>query len=538
MRSPGFRRALLVLAVAVLFTGLLLTSSPADSGNDQAPERGGGDMERGYREWPLFGGSPGRNLVNLLESGMPTDWCTTPRKYKNVKWVVEVGSKAHGLPVISGGKIFIGTNNAHPRNPLITGDKSILMCFRESDGRFLWQAVHDKLPSGRVNDWPEIGLVSTPAVEDNRIYYVSNRCELICADTAGFQDGRNDGVKDEKYRGRRDADIVWRLDMFNGLGVFPHNASTSSPLIAGDLVFLVTSNGVDEGHINIPAPKAPSFLAVNKRTGKVVWKDHSPGKNIMHGQWSSPAYAVVRGVPQVIFPGGDGFLYAFDPPTGRLLWKFDCNPKAAKWVLGGTGDRSDFIATPVVWENRLYIGVGQDPEHKKGVGHLWCIDLERAVARGKVNANHDVSPVGDNFDPAAPVNRHSALAWHYGGLAPPLAPRDFIFGRTLSTCAVHDGLVYAAEYDGILHCLDARTGKKYWEHDMQADTWASPLWVDGKIYLGNESGDMLVFAHGKKKSLLKTIETAGRIRTAAVAANGVLYVVPEDPCKLWAFELR
>ncbi len=59
------------------------------------------------------------------------------------------------------------------------------MCFRESDGQFLWQIVHDKLGSGRVNDWPEQGICSTCCVDGDRVYYVSNRCQLVCADVNG-----------------------------------------------------------------------------------------------------------------------------------------------------------------------------------------------------------------------------------------------------------------------------------------------------------------------------------------------------------------
>ena len=63
-------------------------------------------------------------------------------------------------------------------------------------------------------------------------------------------------------------------------------------------------------------------------------------------------------------PGGDGWIYSFDP-DGKLLWKFDCNPKDAEYELGGKGTRSDFIATPVIYKDRVYIGVGQDPEHNR-----------------------------------------------------------------------------------------------------------------------------------------------------------------------------
>ena len=165
---------------------------------------------------------------------------------KNIKWAQDLGSKAYGGPVVADGKIFVGTNNANPRNPKIKGDKGILLCFRQSDGKFLWQAVHDKLPAGRVNDWPDEGICSSPVVEGKRLYYVSNRCELVCADTEGFLDGKNDGVQDEKYKDKTDADIIWRLDMIKELGVYPRQLASCSPVIGGDLVFVITDNGVDD----------------------------------------------------------------------------------------------------------------------------------------------------------------------------------------------------------------------------------------------------------------------------------------------------
>ena len=80
---------------------------------------------------------------------MPTDWNVEPGKLKNVKWIADLGTKAYGGPIVSGGKIFIGTNNNVPRNPKVVGDRGVMMCFDEKSGEFLWQAVHDKLPQGR-----------------------------------------------------------------------------------------------------------------------------------------------------------------------------------------------------------------------------------------------------------------------------------------------------------------------------------------------------------------------------------------------------
>jgi outer membrane protein assembly factor BamB len=547
---PFLRRGLAVLGTGAVFACLLvLLNSSARSRNN---ERADGAKTAAISPIATFGGSLGRNMVNLVDHNIPTEWSVEEGALKNIKWVADLGSKAYGGPIIADGKVFMGTNNQKPRNPNIKGDKGIVMCFDEATGKFLWQAAHDKLPAGRVNDWPEEGICSSAFVEGNRLYYVSNRCELICADTNGFLDGKNDGVTDEKYTDPLSADIIWRLDMIKKLDVFPHNLSTSSPLVVGDLIFLVTSNGVDEGHINIPQPKAPSFLCVNKKTGAVVWQNNFPssklveaqaqgnakkdvlikqllnkGEVLMHGQWSSPAYAVANGKPQIIFPGGDGWLYSFEPETGKLIWKFDCNPKNSVYKLGGKGTRSDFIASPVVYDNKVYIGVGQDPEHDEGVGHLWCIDITK---------EGDVSPVNDNYDPNAPENKNSALVWHFGGMVPPNAQeeegRNYYFGRTLSSCAVHDGLVYAAELAGYIHCFDAKTGKRYWNHNMESATWCSPSWVDGKVYIGNDGNKVLIFAAGKEKKLLGEIDMGGKVRATPVVVNGVLYLATEN--KLFA----
>jgi outer membrane protein assembly factor BamB len=541
MRSLPMLRRCLALSISVLVFGLVafVFARPLHKTPEAATNTA--DTEHA---WPLFGGSLQRNMVNTFEKNIPTDWDVEEGHMKNVKWAAKLGSRAYGGPVVAGGKVFVCTNNEAPRNPKIPGDKGIVMCFQESDGKFLWQAVHDKLASGLVNDWPREGICSTPCVEGNRVYYVSNRCELVCADTEGFTDGKNDGAQDEKYKGPTDADFVWRLDMIGTLDVFPHNLATSSPLIAGALVFLVTSNGVDEGHINVPSPKAPSFIAVDKKTGKVVWSNNAPsirllevnkgadessfvqrlqdrGEKILHGQWSSPAYAVIDGKPQVIFPGGDGWLYSFEPATGKLIWKFDCNPKDSRYVLGGRGTRNEIIATPVIYDNKVYVGVGQDPEHGEGVGHLWCID---ATKTGDVSPDIVTEETAEKRTTAP--NKNSAAIWHLGG--PAQRPdRDFAFGRTMSSCSIKDDILYIADLGGFFYCLDAKTGKTYWEHDLKAAVWGSAYWVDDKVFIGTEDGQIFIFAHGKEKKLLANRDMHHGVKSTPVAVNGTLYVMTE-----------
>jgi outer membrane protein assembly factor BamB len=462
---------------------------------------------KGASSWPMLGGTVHRNLANAKITGLPDNWSIQEGKTKNIKWSAKLGSKALGGPIVAAGNIYVGTNRPHDYQE--EEDKGVLLCFRESDGKFLWQAVHDALKDGTGAQ--NFGIVSSPCVDGDRLYYVNNRWEVVCADTAG------DGAK---------AKIRWSLDMVKELKVFPGGIAGSlsicSPLVIGDLVFVVTSNGA-EGKGKVPAPDAPSFIALDKNTGKVIWQDNSPGKNIMDGQWSSPAAAEVNGQWHVYFPGGDGWLYAFEAKTGKLVWKFDCNPKKSDFRPGGRGTRSYLVAIPVVWENKLYIATGRQPDDGPGEGHLWCIDITKTPT----NKDKDLSPVNDNFDPKADVNKDSGLVWHYGGPVTPKpegSGREFLFGRTVSTVAIHDGLLYAAELAGYLNCFDARTGQKHWEYDLKATTWSSPLYADGKVYLGTDDGNMYVFSHGKELKKPTKIDMSDALQSPPTAVNGVLYV--------------
>ncbi len=364
-------------------------------------------LQVGSHDWPQWGGSPSRN--NVPEGKViPITWDTGAGQ--NIKWSAGLGSETYGNPVVANGKVFVGTNNGAgylQRYPSKV-DLGVLLCFDAASGKFLWQHSSEKLPTGRVHDWPNQGICSAAMCEGNRLWYVTSRGEVVCLDTEGFVDGENDGpFVEEPNQNTDEADVVWKLDMMNQLGVSQHNMCSCSVTAAGDLLFVNTSNGVDESHIALPRYDAPSFICVQKSTGKVLWADNSPGRNVLHGQWSSPAYGVLDGVPQVIFGGGDGWLYSFaaegENGQSKLLWKFDCNPKDSKYLLGGRATRNHIIATPVIYDGLVYVGVGEDPEHGEGGGHLWCIDPTK---RG------DVSPtiVYNAKDPKTPVAPKRLLA--------------------------------------------------------------------------------------------------------------------------------
>ncbi len=439
-------------------------------------------------DWPMWGGTPNRNMVGTMR-GAPTRWNVETKE--NVKWVAPLGSHAYGNPVVSGGMVFVGTNNELALDPKQDGDRGVLMAFRDSDGEFLWQHTSEKLASGDVNDWAEQGVASSPLVEGDRLYYVSNRAEVVCLDTKGFTDGENDGpYTGEVFKSAKDADVVWRFDMIVRVGAFPHNLANSSPVSHGDLVYVSTSNGHDESHANIPSPNAPTIVAVNKKTGELVWKDNAVGGRILHGQWSSPALAKVGDTVQLISGQGDGWARGFDALTGEKLWEFDLNPKAAVWPK----TRNEIVSTPIVVDNVVYLANGQDPEHGDGPGHLYAID---ATKRG------DITQTG--------------RIWRYDKIR-----------RSISTGALHDGILYYADFSGFLHALDAKTGKPFWVHDTLAAIWGSPYVVDGKVYLGNEDGTVLILAAGKQKKLIAEIDMGSSVYSTPVAANNTLYIVNRD----------
>ena len=457
----------------VVAAAFAVTSARLSAGSPAA----GGD-------WPMWGGSPDRNMVSNAK-GLPSEWDVKTKK--NVKWVADLGSQSYGNPVVAGGMVFVGTNNELLRDKNQGGDRGVLMAFSEATGEFLWQQTHPKLESGRANDWPFQGVASSPLVDGERLYYVSNRAVLLCLDIKGFRDNENDGpVKDEKLTGQFDADVVWALDMMEEVGTYPHNLANSSPVMWGDLIFVSTSNGHDESHVNVPSPRAPSIIAVNKQTGKLVWEDNSVQERILHGQWSTPSVGMIGAVLQVVSGQGDGWVRGYEAETGKKLWEFDTNPKDAVWPR----TRNELISTPVIVGDVVYVPNGQDPEHGEGVGHFYAID---ATKRG------DITKTG--------------LLWHYDKIR-----------RSISTPAVADGLVYISDFSGYLHCLDAKTGQPYWTHDMLAAVWSSPFVVDGKVYLGDEDGDVVVLAHGKEKKQIAEMNMGSAVYGTVVPANGMLFL--------------
>jgi outer membrane protein assembly factor BamB len=450
---------------------------------------------------PQWGQRDSRNMVSN-ETGLPDGFDPGTRNQKtgeidlppggNVKWVARLGDQSYGSPVVAGGRVLVGTNNEAPRDPSIQGDRGVLMCFDEKTGKFLWQLVVPKRDDNDIkwSDWRYIGLTSPPTVEGDCAYLVSNRCEVLCLDVRGK------------------SSVLWRLDMPNELGVRPHNGSNCSILIRGNLLYICTSNGVDWTHNQVANPKAPSVIVLNKQTGKLVARDQfGIGADIIHGQWSSLALGAVGSRTLLFFGAGNGWLYAFDaldsagpsadgsPRLLRDAWRINGHP------LAQTQDRTpiehchdthsyEVTASPVFYKNRVYVVFTQEPFHGMKDGWLTCLDATRS---------------GD-------ITR-SGIVWSYKPIA-----------ASISTVAIHDGLVYAAGFDGRLHCLDAETGRCYWVHDAGKPIWGSPLAADGKVYLGTGAQVLWVLAADKELKVINRVRMRDGVFTTPTAANGTLFV--------------
>ncbi len=490
----------------------------------------------GKADWPQFGGWNGRN--NTPEGkNIPTKW--NVEDGTNILWKVELGSQTYGNPVVANGKVYVGTNNGGgylKRYPNQI-DLGCLLCFDEKTGKFLWQHSSPKLPTGRVHDWPLQGICSAPCVDGKRLWFVNSRGEVLCLDTEGFKDGKNNGpYTAEPNENKDEADVIWKYDMMGKLKVSQHNMCSCSVICAGEILLVNTGNGLDESHINLPSPKASSFIAMDRNTGKVLWGDKSPGMEILHGQWSSPTFAVINNIPQAIFAGGDGWVYSFDPAgdgkgNAKLNWKFDCNPKDSKWILGGRGTRNNLIATPVVYDGKIFVAVGQDPEHGEGVGHVWCIDPNKkgdvspslAVdAKGKPLKRRRLQYVNTKNGEKIVSNTNSAVVWHYSKWGDDFEKQ---MHRSCGTVAIKDDILYIADFSGLFHCLDAKTGKAFWTYDLFAAAWGSPLIVEGKVYIGDEDGDIAIFEHGKKMKLINEISmNSNAVYSTPIVANNVLFI--------------
>jgi outer membrane protein assembly factor BamB len=426
-------------------------------------------------------------------------------------WELELGSHHYSVPRYDRGRLYLGVNDLQLEHPAVqsTGG-GIAMCIDAANGKTIWQLPIPRYMQGtkapyHFNHW-KCGVCSRPAIDGDRLYIVGPRGDILCLDRNGQADG-NEGpfLGEAAYMGlaeaaeyrlsETDGDIVWRYDLIDELHVVPHDVCGSSPLVYGDYLYACTSNGVDDTHRQVANPSAPSLVVLDKKTGRLAATDGNLiGEKTLHGQWSSPVVMTHEGTSRILFGGGDGVLYAFEPldssmsdgrpRTLRLVWKYDCCPEDyrmrdgrpipyARWNRKSPEGPSEIIATPLVVGNRVYVGIGQSYLHGAGMGALSCIN---GLDGQKIWENRDVD-------------------------------------RTLTDAASHGGLLYTADYSGQLLSIDEDTGETVWQHDLGAGVWcASPVIADDKIYISTERQQLWILKAGRQKEVI----ACSRLRSMAI----------------------
>ncbi|MEM7011075.1 MAG: PQQ-binding-like beta-propeller repeat protein [Verrucomicrobiota bacterium] len=385
-----------------------------------------------------------------------------------------------GSLAVADGKVFVGANNYEGKvyksedlklsaMPEVEAFKrgNSLVCLDLETGDLLWRSAHPMIQ--RPYGFPGYPLNSTPAIDGDRVFFLTVNWEFVCADTEGFRDGENDGAfQSETSTGATDVDIIWKVDLIRDLKVEPRMAGDigylqSSPLLLGDLVYLVSGNGTGRGYgEKTPRkPEAPSFLAIDRHIGEVRWSSSAPGEDIFWMQGGSPAAA---GADSVLFPGGNGSLYRFAAHSGELLDKFDYNQ------LGETPGY--FFSSRLTVSDQTVLAISGLSIEERKTGPLLAFDLKNRKLKWR-------------FKPQEPGAVRGV---------PAITP---------------DGHLVVNIDPGYLAAFDVETGQQTWKTRLSPSTratyWEQPLILDETVVTTNEDGELFQVST-KTGEVLKVLE--------------------------------
>ena len=208
--------------------------------------------------------------------------------------------------------------------------------------------------------------------------------------------------------------------------------------------------------------------ALDKTTGKEVWRQPR-GEGRM--AYSTPTLAAVDGKPIVVSCGGE-FVIAYTPESGVERWRFR--------YPGGYSN----VPRPITGFGLTFVSSGYDTPV------FYALPLD------------GTGELGDD-----------RVAWKTSKGVP----------RNASPLLVGDEL-YMVSDNGVISCLDARSGAVHWQERLGGDCTASPLHADGRIYITDENGVTKVIAPGKTFQELATNELPGRTLASLATADGAIFL--------------
>src|SRR6185436_8989758 len=411
--------------------------------------------------WPSFRGPLASGVAD--GTNLPDTWDGS--KGANILWRVPVPGLAHSSPVVWGRQLFVTTAISSESNasfkPGLYGEGTA----SADRSRHTWAILCLDTSTGKLL-WRRDAHVGEP-LEKRHI-------KSTYASATPATDGRivvasfgSQGLHAYDVNGT----FLWSVDLGRmDVGAYDIPSyewgTASSPIIWDDLVILQVDTQVD------------SFLiALKAATGEIAWKtdrEELPS-------WGTPTVAETGAGP-VLVTNASNFIRGYDPRTGKELWR-----------LGGSSKIT--APTPVFDEGLFVIASGRRPEKP--------IYVVRADARG------DITLAGDKTS-------SDAVAWSRKGR-----------GSYMPTPLVYRGIVYVLDNSGIFDAYDLKTGQEIYRQRLETigDGFsASPVAADGKIYLSNEDGDILVVAAGREYKALAANSMGDLLMATPALSNGVMFV--------------
>jgi len=389
--------------------------------------------------WPQFRGPTGQGVSDA--TGLPAKW----GENENVAWKTAVHGKAWSSPVVWGDQVWVTTATED-------GRELGVVCVDKNSGKVLRdQKLFDvAVPQYAI---PFNSYASpTPAIEEGRLYAVFGSPGIACVDT-------------------KTGKTLWERRDF----VCNHwRGPGSSPVIYKNLLIL-PFDGADYQFI----------AAMDKDSGTTVWKvdrsidfqdiDPKTGKPQADGDWrkafSTPRVVSFGGGKPILLSLGSKALYAYEPETGKELWRVE--DRAAH-----SGS-----ATPVVGKELIYFQTGH------GKPELW------AVKPG----GHGV--LDDSF-----------IAWKVKKNVP-----------TRASTLLVDDLLYMVDDGGIASCVDAKTGADVWRKRIGGNYSSAPLYADGRVYFFSEEGKTTAIAPGRELKVLgESTLDSGFMASPAVSDHALI----------------
>jgi outer membrane protein assembly factor BamB len=410
----------------------------------------------GAQNWPQFRGA---NASGVAEGRpAPVKWDAT--KSQNVVWKTPIPGLSHASPVVWGDRVFVVTAVGDDPNPTyVPKDRGISLARDEvkhswrvyaldkRTGRVLWQqTAHEGVPRARRHI-KATQANSTPVTDGRTVVALMGSEGLYAYDFSGK--------------------LLWKQDLgvLNpGLWDDPNSSwgHGSSPVIHRGLVIVQA-----DGH------KQSFIAAYNLKDGKQAWR-------VERGEitsWSTPTLVDAGGRAELVANGGR-FIRAYDPQTGRELWRFNDNDTQVKQQA------------PLFAHGLVYVAGGYPPG--------------RGMYAFRPGGGGDISLKANEQG-----NAH--LAWKSDKGSP-----------YTTTPIVYGDLLYAVSDGGVLSAFEARTGKLVYQERLPSSFSASPVAADGKLYLSSEDGDVFVVRAGPKFELLATNPLGEPLLATPAISDGML----------------